>query len=54
MESGSVLIQKDRLKNLLLELVQIDSVSRKERQIALRLKREMEELGGEACIDDAG
>ncbi len=54
MESGSVLIQKERLKNLLLELVQIDSVSRKERQIALRLKREMEELGGEAWIDDAG
>jgi len=48
------LIQKERLKDLLIELVQIDSISRKERDIALRLKREMEELGGEVWIDDAG
>ncbi len=48
------MIQRDRLKNLLIELVQIDSESRKEREIALRLKREMEELGGAVWIDDAG
>jgi len=48
------LIQKERLRDLLIELVQIDSISRKEREIALRLKREMEELGGEVWIDDAG
>ena len=48
------MIQKERLKDLLIELVQIDSISRKERDIALRLKKEMEELGGEVWIDDAG
>jgi len=48
------LIEKDRLKNLLIELIQIDSLSRKEHTIAMRLKREMEALGGEARVDDAG
>ncbi|MFQ5904285.1 MAG: M20/M25/M40 family metallo-hydrolase, partial [Candidatus Binatia bacterium] len=48
------MIQKERLRDLLIELVQIDSISRKEREIALRLKREMEELGGEVWIDDCG
>jgi len=48
------LIRKDRLKNLLVELVKIDSISRKEYAIAMRLKREMEELGAEVWIDDAG
>jgi tripeptide aminopeptidase len=48
------LIQKERLKNLLIELVKIDSLSRKEHRIAMRLKKEMEELGGEVWIDDAG
>jgi tripeptide aminopeptidase len=48
------LIHKDRLKNLLIELVRIDSPSRKEHAIAVRLKREMEVLGGETEIDDAG
>lgn len=49
-----VLIDNDRLKNLLLELVQIDSISRKERAMALRLKRELERLGGRVWLDDAG
>lgn len=48
------MIQKDRLKNLLIELIKIDSLSRKEYAIAMRLKREMEELGAEVWIDDAG
>lgn len=48
------LINKDRLKNLLLELVQIDSLSRKEHAIAMRLKKELEELGAAVEIDDAG
>lgn len=47
-------IDKDRLKNLLIELVQIDSLSRKEHAVAMRLKREMEEIGGKVWIDDAG
>ena len=48
------MIQKDRLKELLLELIQIDSLSRKEREIAMRLKRLLEDLGAEVWIDDAG
>jgi tripeptide aminopeptidase len=48
------LINPDRLKNLLIELIKIDSLSRKERNVALRLKQEMESLGAEVWIDDAG
>jgi tripeptide aminopeptidase len=48
------LINKERLKNLLIELIKIDSLSRKELDVALRLKREMEELGATVFIDDAG
>jgi tripeptide aminopeptidase len=48
------LIQQERIKNLLIELIKIDSLSRKERDVALRLKREMEDLGASVTIDDAG
>lgn len=48
------MIQQDRLKKLLIELVKIDSLSRKEHAIAMRLKRELEELGGEVWMDGAG
>jgi tripeptide aminopeptidase len=48
------LINHERLKNFLIELIQIDSLSRKELNVALRLKREMEELGATVMIDDAG
>jgi tripeptide aminopeptidase len=48
------LINQDRLKNLLIQLIKIDSLSRKERNVALRLQREMESLGAEVWIDDAG
>lgn len=48
------MIQQDRLKELLIELVKIDSLSRKEQAIAMRLKRELEELGGDVWMDDAG
>ena len=49
-----MLINHERLKNLLIELIKIDSLSRKELNVALRLKREMEELGATVLIDDAG
>ena len=49
-----MLINHERLKNLLIELIKIDSLSRKELDVALRLKREMEELGATVLIDDAG
>jgi tripeptide aminopeptidase len=48
------LINKERLKDLLIELIKIDSLSRKEYNIAMRLKREMEELGATVTVDDAG
>lgn len=48
------MIHQDRLKNLLIELVRIDSLSRKEYAIAMRLKRELEELDAEVWMDDAG
>ncbi len=48
------MIHQERLKNLLIELIKIDSLSRKERDVAMRLKREMEALGASVDIDDAG
>jgi tripeptide aminopeptidase len=48
------LINPERLKNLLIELIKIDSLSRKEYDVAMRLKRELEDLGAQVSIDDAG
>lgn len=48
------MINQERIKNLLLELVQIDSISRKERDVAERVKKYCEEMGAEVEIDDAG
>ena len=48
------MINQERIKNLLLELVQIDSISRKERDVAERVKQLCEEMGAEVEIDDAG
>ena len=48
------MINQERIKNLLLEFVQIDSHSRKERDIAERIKKYCEEMGAEVLIDDAG
>ncbi len=48
------MINPERLKNLLIELIKIDSLSRKEYDVAMRLKREMEDLGARVSIDDAG
>lgn len=48
------MINKQRMLDHVLELMKIDSESFHEREIAERLKRECEELGGEAQFDDAG
>jgi tripeptide aminopeptidase len=48
------MINQERIKNLLLELVQIDSHSRKERDVAERIKTYCEEIGADVEIDDAG
>ena len=48
------MINQERIKNLLLELVQIDSHSRKEREVAQCIKSYCEEMGAQVEIDDAG
>jgi tripeptide aminopeptidase len=48
------MINQERIKNLLLELVQIDSHSRKEREVAQRIKQCCEEMGAQVEIDNAG
>src|SRR5437868_3949417 len=45
-------IDKSRIRDLLLELVRIDSHSRKERDVALRLEREMHALGADRVLTD--
>ena len=47
-------INRQRIRNFLIELIKIDSLSRREYDVAMRLKREMEELGATVFIDDAG
>jgi len=47
-------VNHERLKNLFLELVQIDSLSRREREVALRLQREAESAGAVCSYDSAG
>jgi len=48
------MINQERIKHLLLELVQIDSISRKERDVAERIKKYCEEMGAHVEIDEAG
>ncbi len=48
------MINQERIKSLLLELVQIDSISRREREVAQRVKQICEEMGAEVEIDGAG
>ncbi len=47
-------VNHERLKRLFLELVQIDSISRRERNVALRLKQELEAVGARCQFDRAG
>ncbi len=48
------MINQDRLRDMLLDLVTIDSHSRKEREVGLKLKETMEALGASVEIDKAG
>jgi len=50
----SSMINTERLKALLLELVQIDSLSKREGRVARRLQQELEGLGAAVSFDDAG
>jgi tripeptide aminopeptidase len=47
-------VNHERLKQLFLELVQIDSLSRRELDVALRLQREVESAGAVCRYDNAG
>ncbi len=48
------MIEKERMTEYVLDLIRIDSLSRKEREIALKLKHDAEKLGAECFLDDAG
>lgn len=48
------MIDKARLKERVLELVRIDSLSRKEQEIAVRLRDILEGFGGTVFMDNAG
>ncbi|MGI9554241.1 MAG: M20/M25/M40 family metallo-hydrolase [Thermodesulfobacteriota bacterium] len=48
------MISKDRMTNHLMDTIRIDSPSKKEKPVALKLQKEMEELGAECFYDDAG
>ena len=48
------MIQAERLRDLLLELVRIDSLSKREGRIAARLASELRALGADVEFDDAG
>jgi tripeptide aminopeptidase len=47
-------INRERLRGYLLDLVQIDSESRSEGQVAARLRADLEALGLDVEVDDAG
>jgi len=48
------MIDRTRLVNHFLELVRINSLSGREREVAISLRKELEGLGAEVAIDDAG
>ncbi|MBI3457670.1 MAG: M20/M25/M40 family metallo-hydrolase [Candidatus Rokubacteria bacterium] len=48
------MVNRERLKALLLDLVRISSPSRREHEVAARLRTELEALGAEVVVDDAG
>ncbi len=47
-------VNRERLQKLFLELVQIDSHSRRERDVAVRLERELTSIGATCRYDNAG
>jgi tripeptide aminopeptidase len=47
------MIEKQRMTEYVMELMKIDSLSRREREVALKLKGDMEKIGAECFFDDA-
>ncbi len=48
------MIQTERMTSHLTDIIRIDSPSRREKNVALRLKKDMRDLGAECFYDDAG
>ena len=48
------MIETKRMTAHLMDLIRIDSPSRKEKEVALKLQNNMEEIGAECFFDDAG
>ena len=48
------MIEKERMTEHVMDLIRIDSLSKKEKDMALRLQKDMEDLGAECFYDDAG
>jgi tripeptide aminopeptidase len=48
------MINTERMTEHVMELIRIDSPSRREKDVAIRLEKEMKELGAECFYDDAG
>jgi tripeptide aminopeptidase len=47
------MIEKQRITEYVMDLIKIDSLSRQEKNVGLKLKKDMEEIGGECFFDDA-
>lgn len=55
MSNGApTMIDKQRMSEYVMDLIRIDSLSYKEKEVGLKLRKDMEELGGECFFDDAG
>src|ERR1700758_3068550 len=48
------MIEKQRMTEYVMDLIRIDSLSRREKEVGLRLKKDIEEIGGECFFDNAG
>ena len=48
------MIVKERMTDHLMDLIKINSLSKKEKPVADKLQKEMEEIGAECSYDDAG
>lgn len=48
------MISKERMTDHLMDLIRIDSLSKKEKPVAVKLQKEMKEVGAECFYDDAG
>ncbi len=48
------MIETERMTEHVMDLIRIDSPSKKEREVALKLRKDMEEIGAECFFDDVG